>query len=101
MVLVDGRHPCTNAGDARDAGSIPGLRRSAGKRSGKSQYCLPGKFYGQRSLAGYNPWGHTESGKTEQLSTPNLINRCMNLMNRLVPNRERSISRPYIVTLLI
>ena len=22
---------------------------------------LPGKFHGQRSLAGYNAWGHTES----------------------------------------
>ena len=30
---------------------------------------LPGKFYGQRSLAGCNPWGHKESDRTEQLST--------------------------------
>ena len=22
---------------------------------------LPGEFYGQRSLAGYSPWGHKES----------------------------------------
>ena len=27
---------------------------------------LPGKFRGQRSLAGYNPWGHRESDTTEQ-----------------------------------
>ena len=26
---------------------------------------LPGKFHGQRSLAGYSPWGHKESDKTE------------------------------------
>ena len=26
---------------------------------------LPGEFHGQRSLAGYNPWGHTESDMTE------------------------------------
>ena len=28
---------------------------------------LPGKFHGWRSLVGYNPWGHKESDKTEQL----------------------------------
>ena len=26
---------------------------------------LPGKFPGQRSLAGYNPWGYKESDTTE------------------------------------
>ena len=26
---------------------------------------LPGKSHGQRSLAGYSPWGHTESDTTE------------------------------------
>ena len=30
---------------------------------------LPGKFHGQRSLAGYSPWGHKESDMTKQLST--------------------------------
>ena len=25
---------------------------------------LPGKFHGQRSLAGYSPWGHKESNMT-------------------------------------
>ena len=29
---------------------------------------LPGEFHGQRSLAGYNPWGHKESDTTERLS---------------------------------
>ena len=32
---------------------------------------LPGKFYGQRSLAGYSPWGHKESDKTEGLNSDN------------------------------
>ena len=27
---------------------------------------LPGEFHGQRSLAGYSPWGHKESDTTEQ-----------------------------------
>ena len=29
---------------------------------------LPGESQGQRSLAGYSLWGHTESDRTEQLS---------------------------------
>jgi len=27
---------------------------------------LPGEFHGQRSLAGYSPWGHKESDRTER-----------------------------------
>ena len=29
---------------------------------------LPGEFHGQRSLAGYRPWGRKESDMTEQLT---------------------------------
>jgi len=29
---------------------------------------LPGEFHGQRSLAGYSPWGPKESDMTEQLT---------------------------------
>ena len=29
---------------------------------------LAGKFHGQRSLAGYSPWGHKELDTTEQAS---------------------------------
>ena len=32
------------------------------------QYFLPGKFHGQRSLAGYSPRGHKESDTSEQLT---------------------------------
>ena len=28
---------------------------------------LPGKSHGQRSLAGYGPWGHKKSDMTEQV----------------------------------
>ena len=31
---------------------------------------LPGESHGQRSLAGYSPWGHKEMGRTGQLSLP-------------------------------
>ena len=29
---------------------------------------LPGEFHGQRSLAGYSPWGHKELDTTERLT---------------------------------
>ena len=29
---------------------------------------LPGEFHGQRSLAGYSPWGRKESDMSERLS---------------------------------
>ena len=37
---------------------------------------LPGKSHGQRSLAGYSPWGHKESDMMKSLSTP-LYMRCV------------------------
>ena len=36
----------------------------------------PGKFHGQRSLAGYSPWGRKESGMTEQLPLPWTTQAC-------------------------
>ena len=30
---------------------------------------LPGEFYGQRRLEGYNPWGHKESDRGNQVNT--------------------------------
>ena len=54
--------------NAGDPGSIPGLGRFPGERNG---YPLPtpvfllGEFHGQRSLAGYSPWGHKESDMTQ------------------------------------
>ena len=40
---------------------------------------LPGESHGQRSLAGYSPWGRKKSDRTEQLSTPSLTYRCWSL----------------------
>ena len=52
MALVIKNLPA-NAGDARDAGSIPGSGRSPGVGSGNPPpVFLPGKFHGQRSLEG-------------------------------------------------
>ena len=54
------------ARDAGDTGLIPELGRSPG--GGKWQpipVFLPGKSHGQRSLAGYSPWGQKELDTTE------------------------------------
>ena len=51
------KNPLVNAGDARDSGSIPGLQRSQRRKRQPTPVLLPGKFHGQRSLAGYSAWG--------------------------------------------
>ena len=35
---------------------------------GMTTQFLPGEFHGQMSLAGFSPWGHKESSKTERLT---------------------------------
>ena len=49
----------------RDTGSIPGSGRPPG--GGPTLVFLPGESHGQRSLAGYSPWGCTESDTTEAI----------------------------------
>ena len=45
-----------NAGDIREAGSIPGSGISPGGGHGNpTPVFLPGESHGQRSLAGYSP----------------------------------------------
>ena len=49
---------------------FPGLGRSPGGRHGKPlQYSCLENPHGQRSLAGFSPWGCKELDMTEQLST--------------------------------
>jgi len=44
--------------NAGDASLIPVLGRSPGVGNGNPTLVfLPGKFHGQRNLAGYSPWG--------------------------------------------
>ena len=50
---------------AGDLGSIPWLERYHGGGHGKQlQYSCLGNPHGQRSLAGYSPWGCKESATT-------------------------------------
>ena len=60
------KNPPANAGDVRDLGSIPGLGRPPGGGHGNPlQYSCLENPHGQRSLAGYSPWGHRQSNATE------------------------------------
>ena len=43
------------------------------KRMATHSSILPREFRGQRSLAGYSPWGHRESDTTEQLTLSEYI----------------------------
>ena len=55
-----------NAGDIRDAVSIPGSGRFPWRRKWQpTPVFLPGKFDGQRILAGDSPWGQKELDTTE------------------------------------
>ena len=47
---------------------VIGFRGFPGGSDGKETICNTGEFHGQRSLAGYSPWGHKELDMTEQLS---------------------------------
>ena len=59
-----------SACNAEDLGSISGLGRPPGGELGNLlQYSCLENPHGQRSLAGYSPWGHTEWDMTERLST--------------------------------
>ena len=62
-----GKESTCNAGDP---GSILGSGSSSGEGIGYPlQYSCLENLHGQRSLAGYSPWGHKELNMTEQLST--------------------------------
>ena len=56
----------TSAGDIRDGGWIPGLRRSPGEGHGNPpQYSCLENPMDRGAWWGYSPWGHKESYMTE------------------------------------
>ena len=57
-----------SAGIAGDLGLILGSGRSLEKGWQPTPVFLPGEFHGQRSMAGYSPWGRKVSDTTEWLT---------------------------------
>ena len=65
VVLVVKNMPA-NVGDSGGMGSTPGLGRCPRGGHGEPlQYSCLENPHGQRSLVGYNPWGHKESDTPE------------------------------------
>ena len=63
----DGKEPTCNAGDL---GSIPGLERfPGGGNSSPLQCSCQENPHGQRSLAGYSPWGRRQLDTTDDWAT--------------------------------
>ena len=60
------KNPFANAEDIRDSSLITGSGKSPGGEHGSPLSCLENP-HGQRSLAGYGPWGRKESDMTERL----------------------------------
>ena len=59
-----------NAGDPGVVGSIPWVGKIPWRRKWQPTLVfLPGKFHGERSLAGYSPCGGKELDMTELLRT--------------------------------
>ena len=60
------KNPPAKSGDTGDIGSMSGLGRfPGGGKSNPLQYFCLEKSLGQRSLAGYCPWGNKELDTTE------------------------------------
>ena len=65
----EGKESACNVGDV---GSIPGSGRAPGKGMATPVF-LTREFHGQRTLAGYSPWGCKEFDTTEQLTLQALV----------------------------
>ena len=63
--MGSGKESASNAGDAR-GGFNPWVKKIPWSRKWQPfPVFLSGKFQGQRSLAGYSPWGHKVPDTTE------------------------------------
>ena len=74
-ILYQLNHQGSPSDNAGDAGLIPGLGDplEEGGCGNCSQFSCLENPHGQRSLAGYNPWGCKKSGTAEQLSTAHIL----------------------------
>ena len=87
------KDPPANAGDIRDACSIPGSGRFPWRRKWlPTPVFLPGKPHGQRSLGGYSPGGHKELGIVEAINNKDLLYSTGDYIQDLVITYNRNES---------
>ena len=74
-----------NPGGIRDLGLTPGLGRAPGGGHGNPlQYPCRENPHGQRSLAGYSPWGCKESDMNEATEQAHALASCLHYFH-LIP----------------
>ena len=82
------------AGDTKHSGLFLQSGRShEGGNGNPLLYSCLGNSHGQRSLAGYSPWGHKESDMTQQLKNNNKGQKTCYL-SKHYPNSQICCSRP-------
>ena len=62
---LSGKQPSCQCRRHKRHGVNPWVRKIWSRKRPPTPVLLPGKFHGQRSLVGYNPWGCKESDTTE------------------------------------
>ena len=69
-----GQDSTCQCGSRRRRGFDPWVGKTPWRRTWPpTPVFLPGEFHGQRSLAGYSPWGRRESDMTEQTGTQDCL----------------------------
>ena len=86
----------------------PGLKPQVGKipwrrKRQPAPVFLPGKSHGQRSLAGYSPWGYKESDTTERLPhTIRLLSLCYHCtetaLDKVIQSNGHSWNSPHLAS---
>ena len=67
------KNSLASAGDIGDSSLIPGLGDPRRRKWQPSLVFLFGKSHGQRSLAGYSPWGHKSQTQLSDQTTTNIL----------------------------
>ena len=62
---ASGKEPASQGRQHKRPRFNPWVRNSSRRKWQPAPVFLPGESHGQRSLAGYSPWGHTELDMTE------------------------------------
>ena len=88
---TNGKEPTCQCRRCKRCRFNPWVRKIPWRRAWQpTSVFLPGKFHGQRSLAGCSPWGCKESDMTERLNTFSLSLLWASQVALVVKNRDAS-----------